>query len=349
MVVIILSPKAMSIGGGDPADWIDWMGPDRPTLACFNDSGDEWGSSYIGAPSPWNGEHGVPITANGVLTCINVTVESGCYANITFEWLNYQMVFDDWLEWAHAQNWWDWDSIDWASEPSTLNDSYWFEYYSEDLISYTQDICHNNTNVTCRTENDWVSEFQDWRVIANFTCPQTKRQYNTTCYYYYETEDCPISYIYPASPNGTGICPCCDAMCFNITNEEGHPMNITIFRNDSINTTYYVVNKYFYVENDSYCFCIDGHIDDIYYPMRYNETYHWFVNITDTETEEGYNSSIFQFRTAEDPVLCPCGYSEITDLIEDTDTFRDDAWLIGVIMVFSSLGIIAFINQKRRR
>ena len=509
LVLLFLFSKNVSAIGGDPGDWVDWMGPDRPVLGCFNESGTQWGSSYIGSPSPWRGEEDVPITANGVQTCINITITPGCIANITFEWLNYQMVYDDWLEWAYAQDWWDWESIDWDSEPSTMNDSYWFSYYNESYISHTQDICYNNTNVTCLTDNDWVSAYQDWRVIANFTCGKT--EYNTTCYYYYETEHCPISYIYPASPNGTGICPCCDSICFNASNEYGHNMNVTIYGSDD-GTHYFTWNKYFNISNSSQCFCFcnqyleptpskegewigangiqapgakpadlvqhgcsiswefsdnleeeiqftvripqrmnfslpvtldigwsspatdkmcnwnltysltqldedtyeaceyyqdvltesslvadgltmyrfyltemvsgdrcfhftlqrDGndpsdnlsdvanlhgtcfsyyldddviHIENATKPMQYNTTYYWYINVTDVETGEGTETDIFQFRTAEEPSLCPCGYNATLSLIEDTDKIRDDAWIVGLCLVF----IVLAIGYKRRK
>jgi len=343
LLLISLSNTAQGIYNVDPGDWIPPGGPDYPpTGHCYNESGDQWLDDWIGNETPDNREIDVTVTAKGVQTCVDIIVPPGCVVNITFQWLNWSQYFDAWLEWAYAQYWWFEDWIDWDSEPTWENDTFWHNYSNWTALSHSQSLCEWNENVTCYTENDFVSEWFDWRVVANFTCGGVT--YNTTCYYYFEPEFCPISYIYPPSPNGTA-CPCCAPMCINISNEYGHSMNVTVFRNDTMNETFYLVNKYIYVDNGTYCFCIDGHMDDMYYPMRYNTTYYWYVNFTDTVTGVSSNSSMFQFRTMEDPVLCPCGYEDIEDLIEDEDRYRNDAWIIGVVIVFF---VAAMVIGKRR-
>lgn len=86
-------------------------------------------------------------------------------------------------------------------------------------------------------------------------------------------------------------------------------------------------------------------MDDIYYPVKYNQTYRWYVNITDTVTGVQHNSNIFQFRTAEDPVLCPCGYNATLALIESTDKIQDDTWIVGLVIIFFVLALI-LSNKK---
>jgi hypothetical protein len=177
----------------------------------------------------------------------------------------------------------------------------------------------------------------------NFTCGGT--DVNITCYYFFRAEECPINQIYPASPNGT-ICPCCDSICINITNDLGHLMNLTFYANDTMNETFYIVNKYINKPNGTYCFCTCGHTDDIFYPIKYNESYHWYVNITDTTTDVSSNSSMFQFTTVPYPSLCPCGIEAIEELINEEASGIDDSWLVGLIIVFF---VLAIVYRRRKK
>ena len=112
-------------------------------------------------------------------------------------------------------------------------------------------------------------------------------------------------------------------------------------------TNEYIANIYTNITNGTYCFCIDGHINNsIYYPMRYNETYYWYVNVTDASTGEYDVSDTFQFTTARNLSDCPCGLEDIISACNDTNTIRDDAWLVGLIIVFSVIPIYAI--KKRR-
>ena len=79
--------------------------------------------------------------------------------------------------------------------------------------------------------------------------------------------------------------------------------------------------------------------------MEFNETYHWYVNITDTVTGTTITSDIFTFRTMPNPSYCPCGPEEITELIEDTDTIKDDSWLVGIMIIL--FGSIYVFNRRR--
>lgn len=202
-------------------------------------------------------------------------------------------------------------------------------------------------------ENDYTREFFDWRIVYSINC--SGRYTNGTCGYYFQAEECDdIQYIYPPSPNGTA-CPCCSEMCIGVSNINGSLMNITFYRNDSQFETFYIINKLFYIPNGTYCFCIDGHINDsLYYPNNYNETYHWYVNITDTVNNHSIISDIFQYRTPPDPSYCPCGMEDFNrtatelGLDTDTDTIRDDSWIIGFILIIGA-GIYYVIENKRRR
>jgi len=138
-----------------------------------------------------------------------------------------------------------------------------------------------------------------WRVYAD------DDTYNISRAYIFTTLEMQIISDISPENGATYICPCCDGMCFNITNEEGHNMNITIYRNDTQFTDFYVVNKYINVSNGRYCFCLDGHINDsIYYPMQFDTTYYWYINYTDIVTDTSNNSEVFSFTTVADPDYC---------------------------------------------
>ena len=327
---LLVTMPAKSIGG-DPDNWVNPGGPSVPQTGDCNN------------PTPSDGAENVVITAKGVQTCVDITVDANCTVNVTFQWLNWTQYFDAWLDWAYEQDWFDPDNISWATEPTYENDSFWYDYGQWNNINSSQQLCEYNENVSCYTNNNWATQWFDWRVITNYTCNGNTTE--SICYSYFTAEECSITYIYPASPNGT-LCPCCDSICFTATNQYGNPMNITIYANDTMNQTFYILNKYINIRNGTYCFCTCGHMADIFYPMRYNETYHWYINTIDTVTNVSTNSSIFQFRTATDPVLCPCGLEAMTELIEDTDKIKSDSWLIGLIVVFFGVAII--LARKRR-
>lgn len=271
--------------------------------------------SYLDNPSPDCGEEGVEITPKGVQICINVTLNPGCSVNLSFQY-------------------WDWDEY-WLDP---FYDGTWFGNYTG--INTSGQYCFWNDNVTCYTEGDWESWWHWWRVIANFTCPQSS--YDEIFYCDFFPEECPLFYIYPPH-NESSVCPCCDRMCVGINNELGHSMNLTFFRNDSLNETFYIINKYFAVSNGTYCFCIDGHIGDIYYPMKFNETYHWYINVTDTQTGTGNISRVFNFTTAGWE-YCFCG--NFSEAYNASTCGRSSS--LGIIGVVGILGLIGWFMVRKR-
>jgi len=330
--------------------WEPFTNPEFPI------DGNCWNLGYFNNVTPHNGDWNVDITAKGVQVCVNVTPPQGCSLNVTYEWLNYTQYYSDWLDWANAQPWgywWDfedwYEDIDWDNQTTWENNSYWYEFsptYSG--INQITQICAYNTNVSCQIENDFTREFFDWRINYTLNCSgQFTQDY---CYYYFEPEECSnITYIYPPSPNGT-VCPCCDSMCIGINNSDGHLMNLTFYRNDSQFEEFYIVNQLFQISNNTYCFCIDGHINNsIYYPVRFNEIYHWYVNITDAETGEYEITDIFQFRTPPDPSWCPCGPEDLIALMEDTDTIRSDTWIVGLIFVLMALPLAVALKKRKKK
>jgi len=292
------------------------------------------GCPHLSDPTPYRGEDDVAIGPKGVQTCINVSVPQGCVVNVTFQWFNYTDYIWDWI-WCYF--------LGVGCPVSRFEDQYW-NNYSNFTIGQDNQLCAWNENVSCSIFG-YLFEY-DWRVVANFTCGQDS--YEETCYYWYSTEECTLFYIYP-NMSQDNVCPCCDGMCIGINNEFGNPMNITFYRNDSQFETFYQANQLIDVDNGTYCFCIDGHINSsFYYPVRFNETYYWYVNITDTVTGISNESDIFVFHTAENRSDCLCG-EELTAFIEDTDTIRDDTWIVGLIPVFMCIPFVFAMKQRKKK
>lgn len=268
-------------------------------------------AGYFSNHAPDCGERDVVITAKGVQTCVDVYIPYGCYANITFYYLNWST---GWQTYAY------------------------FAYQNT-----TGQFCAYNTNVTCYTEGDIRTLFI-WRVKAEYVCSQQNYTFTEYSLCSFGAEPCPLFYIYP-DHNSTDVCPCCDAMCIGIENENGNPLNITFYRNDTMNETFYIVNRYIDVDNGTYCFCIDGHIDDMYYPMKYNETYYWYVNVTDTVTGDYETSGVYNFTTAENLSYCPCG----AEAMEEKNILivkRDMTWFFLLLAVII-LGLIALKKKNK--
>ncbi len=265
--------------------------------------------SYIDDPSPECGSENITITAKGVQTCVDIWIPNGCYANITFYYINWTTGWEQYAYWE----------------------------YANDTMAY----CAWNTNVSCYTEGDIRSLFV-WRVKAEYNCPQQNYSWDEYFVCSFTAEPCELFYIHP-DHNSTDVCPCCDSMCIGIENENGNSMNLTFYRNDTMNESFYIVSKYRYVNNGTYCFCIDGHIDDIYYPMKYNETYNWYVNVTDTVTGGYKISNVYNFTTAEYIEECPCGEDEIPSRVI---LVKRDLFLFFLTLAVIVLILLAYKKKK---
>jgi len=175
-----------------------------------------------------------------------------------------------------------------------------------------------------------------WRVYAD------DGNYNVSRTYVFSTIERQFLQNVTPAYGSANVCPCCDSMCFTITNMDGHLMNITIYRNDTRFNDFYIVNQYANVGNGTYCFCIDGHINNsLYYPMEYNMTYHWYINVTDVEDEISNESAMYLFTTAENPNWCQ--YGGATGVY----TLSNHSFWFFLIMVLVILSLI--VVKKRNR
>jgi len=338
----LLSASYVGAVAPDMDDYPAWWFIVHPDLPA---TGNCRGTTFQNV-TPSDGQDDVDIGAKGVQICANITPPANCYINVTYQWLNYTAFYNDWLDWVNAQPWGDWydseewwDDIDWDNKTDCYDDAFWHNFTSTVQISQFTQLCSYNENVSCRIENDYTTIWFDWRINWEMNCSGDVTTGN--CYYYFEPEECPvIQYISPPSPNGT-VCPCCDEICLGIANTDGHNMNMSIYGStDNIN--FWNWTTYTNITNGTYCFCM-CHGE----PMRYNQTYYWYANITDTTTGEYVVSNTFQFRTWPNPSYCPCGPEDLEELIDDTDNVKDDAWIVGIVIVFSSFGIIAFVRKRK--
>ena len=294
---------------------------------------------HLSNPVPARYEEDVAITAKGVQTCIDITIDPGCVANVTFQWMNTTEY------WDAVENWWI-NNLPWSAYPDP--EDYFHNYSNWSLVSHSQTLCAWNANVTCYTEGAQLYGFE-WRVIANFTCGG---QYSEEmCYYFFYPEECELFYIYPAV-NASNVCPCCDHICVGVNNAEGHTMNFTFYRNHSQFNNFYIVNQLNYVNNGTYCFCIDGHINNsIFYPVLFNTTYSWYINVTDTVTGEYNVSDIFFFTTEDNVSNCPCGLEALNESLIELgieDKIKDDVWILGVAIVFAMIPLGISVRRRRK-
>lgn len=292
---------------------------------------------HLSDPVPSDGAEDVVITAKGVQTCITVTPPAGCSVNITFQWYDFNGYFDAWFDYLEGGG------------PYPDYYDYEFNFSSWSDVNTTETLCAWNSNVTCFTEGDYPV-FR-WRVLTEFDCGGQDYEV-AECYFDFYPEECDVVRVYPAV-NSTGVCPCCDNMCVSVVNEFGHNMNLSFYRNDSQFDSFYLVNQLFGVGNGSYCFCLDGHVSkDVFFPMMFNTTYSWYVNVTDTVTGESFDSDRFFFTTAE-PVDCPCGEEDLVSVVRsysgDEYFYYNDYTLVvfgvGLIVI---IGVVVFLFYNKK-
>lgn len=141
-----------------------------------------------------------------------------------------------------------------------------------------------------------------------------------------------ITEISPGN-NSHSACPCIDSICVTIYNSKAHNMNLS-FHNVQNNVWYNLTN----VPNGTWCICMC--CIDI---CAYNFTYYWNVNISDIENPSAWNyTSNFSFKTAWEPANCSVNCSNCTG-----GSGSDEAWIVGVVIIFSIFGLIAFIKTRR--
>lgn len=144
---------------------------------------------------------------------------------------------------------------------------------------------------------------------------------------------------YQPLDNATGVCPC-DVMCVWINATDR--VNMTVHRKSESETVYYLVANYTNISAAEYCFVLEGHIDGgVFIPFYFNETYEWYAYIEYyNDTTLNYTSPVYNFTTAVDSALCPCGGG---------GGGSNNNGRIGIIGLCGILGIVFWFIWKKKR
>jgi len=284
-------------------------------------------SDHLDNTTPECFEWDVEITGKGVQTCVDVLLDQGCSVNLSFYWYNWTYAIENYGEEVAIR--------------FEIPDAWELFYYAEN-INASGKYCVWDENVSCATEN-WWTEMHVVQLHARFNCSGSF--FNESLLLPYFPEYCPvINYIYP--PFNETQCPCCINLCVGVNDSDGNLMNVTFYSNLSGEWDYFylgTINRTLtYVPNGTYCIQVP------YYSL-YNHTYYWYVNITDTVTNESIVSDMFFFRTVDEPADCYVidDIDDIIALIEEYDNIKDDTWIVGVVLLFSIFGIVAYRRTNK--
>ena len=131
--------------------------------------------------------------------------------------------------------------------------------------------------------------------------------------------------------------PPCASIGTTISNDNGTNMNITFYSNLT------GVWDYFYTGelNVTVSNLANGtyYITTVFMDI-YSTTYYWYVNVSEFNNDSNYyNTPIYQLTTTSEIANCTA------DSAFSSQTYT---WIIGIIVVFSSLGILAYIKKRRK-
>jgi len=218
----------------------------------------------------------------------------------------------------------------------TMNVSFASNYTGSWVFYQTNISVNNGTYSWVFTGANNFSQTYYWRVYANDSYN------NISELFIFTTINEQILFNVLPSDNAINICPCCDAISFRITNYKGHNMNISVYRNDSYFENYYLINRYTNVGNGTYGFCLDGHIDNnVYYPMEFDMTYNWYLNITDVVVNTTNTSNIYSFTTANDTDFCSNGFGSGIMII------NQNLFLFFILFSFVALTLIVYKKKNK--
>jgi len=138
-----------------------------------------------------------------------------------------------------------------------------------------------------------------------------------------------LSNPYPANES-TDECPALLTLCITVYTASPNKVNLTFWSNLSGSWDYFYIgieNTTFYdVSSREYC---------IYVPFFdvYGKTYFWNASLFDGTTH--YSSPIYKFTTNSNPDDC------------DFEGGTSEVWIVGVAIVFSIFGILAFVRRRK--
>ena len=259
------------------------------------------GSYFGGAKPKWYWEATMYIKKGTWASVANTTLYTG---SPHLEWLNWSTTHPGYINPSTGV-------LDiaientYAGRPSII-----YTDYVEVVITYITGGDPNGTYCTNNVSFWPNTTCEEWWTWSVFVDDGHHNSYTTD--YTFQNMPCVLSgYLYPID-NATNICPCCDAMCVGI-GELYDWVNLSFYRRGESDDDFYMVEEYVHITNGTYCFCIDGHINNsMYWPMRYNSTYYWYVYVENCDNSSlNITGSTYSFTTAISPDNCPCGESEL--------------------------------------
>jgi len=150
----------------------------------------------------------------------------------------------------------------------------------------------------------------------------------------FTTVDCTISHEIDISPdnNSVDVCPCFTPLCFNVSTN-GFNVNYTIYMSND--TGYYIHDSQSNVTDGRYCLCLCG--------LRYNETYSWYVNVSEYGNDSLYNQTeIHTFTTAQNINSC------LSVLVGDTMEISISEFSVIIsFILFAFFFWIGYTSEKR--
>lgn len=125
--------------------------------------------------------------------------------------------------------------------------------YIEIIITTISGGVGNGTYCTSNVSwwNDDCGVIWTWEVYVN----DGRGTSSTTTYTFYNAPCTFSGSIYPAT-GATDVCPCCDAICVDVT--AGYNFNMTVYGREQGDTYFSIWNAYTNISADEYCFCMDA-------------------------------------------------------------------------------------------
>ena len=251
-----------------------------------------YGGYYTGGAKPkWNWGTTMYFEASGTYwyTADSTTPFTTDDWSPVLEWINYSAHHEmsDWIN--------DDGVLNVAVEhTSALDCSVIYTDYIELIVTTIGGGVGNGTYCTSNVSwwDDTCGTVWSWVVYVN-----DGRDGDSSTTYTFTNAPCTFSgTVYPAT-GAVGVCPCCDAICIDVTAD--YNFNMTVYGREQEHLYWSVWNSYTNVSADEYCFCMDA----IQPTIRSHAVVHKHVAMPITVINTWYNVSSFDHGTGKDMVV----------------------------------------------
>ena len=135
------------------------------------------------------------------------------------------------------------------------------------------------------------------------------------------------------SDNSVDNCPCCLAICANLSNTSGDKVKMA-FQSNYSGSWSVLEDSHNVNAGEMICICVPEF-------TLFNHTYYWRILYYDNGVKYSENYSL---TTAQDADSCPCG---VADTVRGDIREHNIVGIIGIVGIFGLLGFI--LNSKRGR